>query len=272
MSEPSPTDPRKTGETPQELQRRATVERRERFKDRSERFDREVKAAASGEERQRLHDEFQAERAKHRAEDEASGDRPPGIGVIGRQVMWLSWIGIAVRHELEARDAHVGVPSSDALGEEFSAALVAVTSSALAVEALYAELKYFVPPQKLDRQGRKNVQYQIIRNALAVAFGLDDPAKQRLGSRLQALFEQRNFAVHPYSELSPLVMHHTGVMTTAELSQFNAKTSKVAVDSALEVLALAAKPPSTANRWVERWVGEHAGAHTDIIGPLRASR
>ncbi|MFB8279530.1 hypothetical protein [Nocardia colli] len=261
------------GEAADELQRRAVVERRESFKDRSERFDREAAATASDEERQQLHDAFAAERAQHRAEDVARGNRLPSVGVIGRQVMWLSWIDIAVCHELEARCAHTGAnPSSAALGEEFSAALVAVTSSALSVEALYAELKYLVPSQKLNSRGNKNNQFQIIRNTLAEAFGLDDSTKQRIGSRLQALFERRNFAVHPYSEMAPLAPHPSGVMTTAELSQFNAQTSKDAVDSALDVLAIAAAPVRPANRWIERWVSDHAGAHTDIVGPLRARR
>jgi len=60
--------------------------------------------------------------------------------------MWWAWINIAVRHELEARD-HIGTftDPSVALGTEFAASLVAVTASAIAVEALYGELKYLVP-------------------------------------------------------------------------------------------------------------------------------
>lgn len=261
------------GESAGELQRRAAVERREQFKDRSERFNREVAAANSDEERQRLHDEFAEERRKYREEDVANGLRPNGTGVMGRQVMWLSWIDIAVRHELQALAASAtGGQSSSALGDEFSSALVAVTASAYTIESLYGELKYLIPSQKLDGKGNKNDQYKVVRNALVVAFGLDDRTRQRLSTPLKNLFTRRNFAVHPYSDLAPLVPHPSGVLSTVELSRFNAATSSEAVDCALEVLAIAAAASKPANRWVERWASEHASAHVDYIEPLRAKR
>ncbi|MBF6298992.1 hypothetical protein IU459_15775 [Nocardia amamiensis] len=264
---------RTQGETPDELKRRAAVERRERFRDREEQFERDRASATTDAEREKIQADFVAERTRHREEDIASGNRAPGVGVIGRQVMWLSWIDIAVRHELEARAAGTNIdPSSSALGDEFSASLVAITASALTVEALYAELKYLVPSQKLTTSGRKNKQFQIVRNTLGVAFGLTESTTQRLGSRLQSLFERRNFAVHPYSELAPLEAHPGGVMSTAELARFNAATSREAVDCAFEVLAVAASPLKPANRWVERWVGEHASSQADFVAPLRARR
>jgi hypothetical protein len=259
-------------EKPFEQARRAYVERQQTFTDRTEEYERNKAAATTDAERKKLADDFTAYRRKHREEDVASGPRPAGVGLMGRQNMWWAWIDIAVRHELEARD-HIGTSTdpSDALGKEFAASLVAVTASALAVEALYGELKYLVPPQNLDKRGRLNDQYKTVRNTLALAFGLDEPDEQRLGAKLKDLFERRNAAVHPYSEALPLVAHPSGVNSTVELARFNAVTSGKAVDCALDVLAIAAAPPQP-TRWVQRWVRQNALTHTEPVDPLRLRR
>jgi hypothetical protein len=267
------TRPVRQAENPKEQRRRAKVERQQTFTDREEEYERNRAAATTDAERQKVKDDFTAYRRKHREEDVASGTRPAGVGVILQQNMWWAWIDIAVRHELEARD-HIGTSTdpSNALGKEFAASLVAVTASAIAVEALYGELKYLVPPQNLDKRERPNEQYKTVRNTLALAFGLDEPDKQRLGAKLKDLFERRNDAVHPYSEALPPAPHPSGVYTTVELARlFNADTSRKAVDCALYVLAIAAAPPQP-TRWVQRWVHQNASAHTERVDPLRLLR
>ena len=267
------TRPVRQAENPKEQTRRAAVERQQTFTDRTEEYEKNRAAATTDAERQRLADDFTAYRRKHREEDVASGRRPAGVGPILQQNMWWAWIDIAVRHELEARD-HIGTSTdpSDALGKEFAASLVAVTASAIAVEALHGELKYLVPPRNLDKRGRPNEQYKTVRNTLALAFGLDEPDKQRLGAKLKDLFERRNAAVHPYSEALPPAPHPSGVYTTVELARlFNADTSRKAVDCALDVLAIAAAPPQP-TRWVQRWVHQNASAHTEHVDPLRLRR
>jgi len=180
------TRPVRQAEKPFEQARRADVERQQTFTDRVEEYEKNRAAAITDAERKKLADDFTAYRRKHREEDMASGTRPAGSVPILQQNMWWAWINIAVRHELEARD-HIGTftDPSVALGTEFAASLVAVTASAIAVEALYGELKYLVPPQNLDKRERPNEQYKTVRNTLALAFGLDEPDKQRLGAELK---------------------------------------------------------------------------------------
>jgi hypothetical protein len=256
-------------ETPEQQRRRAWVERQEKFKDSSEKFDREKAAASTSEERQALSDAFAAYRMAHRQEDIQSGRRPEGASVMIRQCMWAVWIEIAVSHELTAR-SKAGSPdnpsSSQSLGEEFHASVVAIAASAHTIEALFGELKYLIPVQR-----RTNKQYQAVRNTFAVAFGWDNRTKDRLSPRLQELFQRRDFVVHPYTDFAPVVPHPSGVVSSAELVDFNAVTSGVAVDCALDVLAEAANPPKPCNRWVERWVEEHKSNYM-IVESLRGRR
>jgi hypothetical protein len=249
--------------------RRAWVERQEKFKDRTEEFDHEIAAAATSEERQALSDALGAYRTAHRQEDIESGRRPEGASPMIRQPMWAAWIEIAVSHELTAR-SKAGSPdnpsSSQSLGEEFHTSLVAIAASAHTIEALFGELKYLIPVQR-----RTDKQYQAVRNTFAVAFGWDNRTKDRLSPLLQELFQRRDFAVHPYTDLAPVVSHPSGVVSSAELADFNAVTSGVAVDCALDVLAEAANPPSPCNRWVGRWVEEHKSNYM-IVESLRGRR
>jgi hypothetical protein len=253
-------------EKPEQQLRRAWVERQEKFKDRTEEFDHEIAAAATSEERQALSDALGAYRTAHRQEDIQSGRRAP---LMIRQCMWREWIAIAVSHELTAR-SKAGSPdnpsSSQSLGEEFHASLVAIAASAHTIEALFGELKYLIRVQR-----RTDKQYQAVRNTFAVAFGWDNRKKDRLSPRLQELFQRRDFAVHPYTDLAPVVPHPSGVLSSAELAHFNAVTSGVAVDCALDVLAEAANPPKPCNRWVERWAEEHKSNYM-IVESLRGRR
>lgn len=233
-----------------ERQRRAWVEWQESFKDRSELFEQQRIAAETPEERRALEETFASERTAHRQADVASGRRPPDLAIMMRQCMWAVWIEIAVQHELDAREHYRNVVQSGDVrfvGDELRASLVAVIASVSTVEAVYGELKYLIPVQE-----RTDKQYQTLRNAFAAAFGLDEPAKQRLSRQLQTLFEFRDSAVHPYTEMSLAVPHPSGTNSSAEAAQFNAINSRTAVDTALAVLAIAAAPTRPFNRWVER--------------------
>lgn len=245
------------------------MERRETFNDRSERFDSEKMAAKTDAEREALMEQFDSERRTYRLEEEASGRRSPGINILGKQVMWSDWVDIAVHHAVAANEALIGGSGAAALAAEFRAALVAVTASTHAIEAIYAELKYLVPSQKCDARGNRLNQFKTVRNTLVIAFGLQDRDGQRLSSSFATLFGRRNFAVHPYAELVPLVAHPSGVMSSAELAKFDAKTSIDSAACALDVLALAAEPPQPYNRWVERWVEAYEPSLRRMVGDLR---
>lgn len=254
-------------ESPKELQRRAWVERQERFKDANEEYERDL-VAARPEDRRALTQAFSDKRKAHREEDIRAGKRAHGLSVSMRQNMWARWIEVAVEHELAAREAYHGIlanPNSDNLIREFHASLVATTATAYTVEAVFGDIKYLIPIQP----GRK--RNQRLRNAFRTAFGTSGPADEQLAGELRWLFTLRDSAAHPYTESVAPARHPAGINTGVEHSHFNAVTSGRAVDTAMAVLDLAASPLRPSTRWIERWVGERAG-HRPPIEQLKRHR
>jgi hypothetical protein len=237
-------------------ERRAWVERQERFKDLQEEYERRSAAASSPEEKRQLAQVFSGQRKAHREGDVRLGKRSPGMAVQMHQIMWARWIEVAVEHELEARRAYLDIvakPESDAILREFRASLVAVTAAAHTVEAVFGDIKYLIPPQP-----RRSKRHQELRHGFRVAFGVSGATDERLAEELNRLFTLRDSAAHPYTESEPPARHPAGINTGVEHSQFNAITSRRAVDAAMAALELAASPPSPSGRWVERWVSERA--------------
>ncbi|WP_329405363.1 hypothetical protein OG563_26295 [Nocardia vinacea] len=240
---------------------------REEFRDRQDAFALKLQQASSDDERQRLTEESRKDRHAFQDAEKAAGRRQADVNPMIKQEMWLTWIGVAVRHAVEAQTAKELGPA--ALSQEFPASLIAVTASAYTVEAVYRELQFLLDPAQLAKDRDKH-QYQTVRNAIAAAFVLTSAERQRLGDSLRRLFGWRNMAVHPYATLEPVVEYTPGLMSSVEVAAFNAHTSRTAVDCALEVLAITAAPQQTANPWVARWVATYTSSHTNVIDPLRA--
>jgi len=250
------------GESPIEKERRAWIERQERFKDLNEEYERRLAAAASPEERRQLQRWFSEERKTHRQGDVEIGKRSPGLAISMHQIMWARWIEVAVEHELDARRAYreiVAKPDSDGLLREFRASLVAITAAAHTIEALFGDIKYLVP-----RQPRRDKRHNQLRHAFLGAFGLSSTQDTSLAGELSWLLTLRDSAVHPYTESVAPQQHPAGINTGAEHSQFNAVTSGRAVDIALMVVGLAASPPKPHSHWIERWSRERAAYHESI--------
>jgi hypothetical protein len=255
-------------ETPKEQERRAWVERQELFRDQNEEYERASAVASTKEERQTLAADFSAYRTKHRQEDVMLGKRAPGIAVTLRQVMWVRWMEVAVQHELEAKLAYQDIlrtPNGDSLLNEFRASLVAVTASAYAIEGVYGEIKYFIPPQRRQDRDKR------LASAFGMAFGLSAQDAEWSSDELRWLFGLRDSAVHPYTESEVPAAHPAGVNTGIEHSRFNAYTSQRAVNLSMTVLAFAARPPAPLSRWVERWADDRA-PHHDRVDSLRVDR
>ena len=253
-----------------EEERRAWVERQQRFKDLEEEHQRRLAAATTPEERRALSQDFGTHRREHREEDVRMGKRAPGLSVRMQQIMWARWIEVAVEHELEARDAFRDLKSrahSDALLIEFRASLVAVTAAAYTIEALFGDIKYLIPAQP-----RRDNRHKQLRHAFSAAFGIPDAEDQRLAGDLAWLFGLRDSAAHPYTESALPERHPAGINTGAENSQFNAVTSGRAVDLAMELLRLAESPPKPYSRWIERWAEARAAYHANVVDELRRNR
>jgi hypothetical protein len=237
-------------------ERRAWVDRQERFKDLQEEYERRSAAASSPEERRQLAQVFSQQRKAHREEDVSLGKRSPGMAVQMHQIMWARWIEVSVEHELEARRAYLDIvakPESDAILREFRASLVAVTAAAHTIEAVFGDIKYLIPLQP-----RRDKRHQELRHGFRFAFGVSGAIDERLAGELKWLFTLRDSAAHPYTESEPPARHPAGINTGVEHSKFNAITSGRAIDVAMAVLELAASPPRPSGRWIERWAAERA--------------
>jgi hypothetical protein len=104
------------------------------------------------------------------------------------------------------------------------------------------------------------------------AFGLNAGESSTTRDQLRWLFERRNEAVHPYTELETPRVHPAGLNSSAETAKSNAVESSHAVDIALAMLKLAGAPPNPHGRWVTRWVAEREPYHSTVIAPLRECR
>jgi hypothetical protein len=186
------------------------------------------------------------------------------------QIMWARWAEVAVEHELEARRALADViarTGGEALLREFRASLVAVTAAAFAIEGIYGDVKYLIPAQSKTGKRRKDLV-----NRLGVAFGISDDDRTQLLSDLAWLFGLRDDAAHPYTESKPPVPHPSGANTGYENSLYNAVQCGRAIDVMMRVLGIAADPPKTHSRRIERWGEERKPYHDNVIAPLRQRR
>jgi hypothetical protein len=254
----------KPTESKVEMERRHWVERHEHFKDLQEQYERQRAATSDADERRRLAEEFGAERTAQRKADIDLGKRSPSTGVAVQQTMWLHWLEIAVENELVARQCFqelIAHQTSDPLGREFRASLIAVAASAHTIEAIFGEIKYLIPPQP-----KRDNRHSQLRHAFRISFGIIDPEDAKLGGELAWLFANRDSAVHPYTELVPTKQHPIGTNTGVEHSLFNAVTSGRAVDTAMTVIQFAASPRKPHNHWIERWIAERV---TSALGKVR---
>jgi hypothetical protein len=172
-------------ESPAARERRAWVERQERFKDLQKEYELRSAAAPSPEERRQLAQVFSEQRRAHRDEDVRLGRRSPGLAVQMHQIMWARWIEVAVEHELEARRAYLDIgakPESDAILREFRASLVAVTAAAHTIEAVFGDIKYLIPPQS-----RRDKRHQELRHGFRVAFGVSGATDEQLSEEFRWL-------------------------------------------------------------------------------------
>jgi len=257
-------------ESAQEQARREQVEWEEAFKDVTECYQHLMLNAPTDEERRRLNGEYATKRTAYRVESVARGYRSPGLAIQMHQIMWVRWLEAAVEHEMEAREAFwelMKQASSDPLLREFRASLIAVTSAAHSVEALFGDIKYLIPIQK-----RRNTRHQVLRHAFRDAFGIPSAEDETLAVELAWLFGLRDSAAHPYTKSEPPQPHPAEIGNTGvEHSAFNAVTSGRALDAAFLSLRYAAAPPKPACRWIERW-SEERGPYHNVVASLAVKR
>jgi hypothetical protein len=249
-------------------ERRETVQRYHELKDGSEKFDEAMATTTDESQKATLMEAFEADRRTRREEHVRRGKRPAGGGIMLQQVMWIRWIEVAVEQERHAWEAHARIRAGDVqfLTNELRHSLVAISAAASSIEALVEDVRYLVP--EIPRRSKATAARRNAR-VLRDAFGPDDRRVNALASDLWWLFDRRNEGVHPYSELREPQLHPAGVSTGAEAAAFNAVESGRAVDIAVDVLSLAARPPRPANGWVSRWVVERAPYQEAVVDLVR---
>ena len=185
------------------------------------------------------------------------------------QILWVRWLEVTVEHELAARDAYDLIVNGDneSLLDEFRNSLVTIIAAAFTIESLYEDTRFLIPPQP-----KFEYTWERIANAISIAFGLDANDSTRLLADLEWLFDRRNEAAHPYSELELPQPHPAGIgYTGIEHSRFNAIECGKASDVVLWVLKLAENPPNPRGRWVARWIKERA-PYQEIVQQVRSRR
>lgn len=252
-----------------ERKRRGAIEREEQLADLAEQYAADLEQEGTKEGKAAVMAAFAKARTKRRLEQIKAGDRPPGASVLLHQILWARWIEVAVENEMKARDAFSRALNKqpEALIEDFRASLVAISAAAHVIEAVFGEIKYRIPDQV--HAAKRHLE---LRRAFTVAFGLNNQADGRLLRDLQWLFELRDLAVHPYAEAGLPKRHPAGYVTGAENGDFNAVTTRRAVDIAMSLLAFAQFPPKALNRAIERWAEKRQPYHVQVVDGLRVQR
>jgi hypothetical protein len=242
-------------------ERRAWVERQERFKDLQEEYERRSAAASTPEERRQLAQAFSEQRRAHREEDVRLGKRSPGLAVQMHQIMWARWIEVAVEHE--RGQASVPGHCGEARERRDPPRVPCVTRRGHRSSPHHrgGVRGHQVPHPPANASGQapcRDKRHQELRHGFRVAFGVSGATDNRLAEELKWLFTLRDSAAHPYTESEPPAKHPAGINTGVEHSNFNAITSGRAVDAAMAVMDLVASPPKPSGRWIERWASDRA--------------
>ncbi len=170
----------------------------------------------------------------------------------GKLPRWMAWRSM-MENQTSTRfsqDPEVGVKWTWILGFAASQDVVYLISEQPKVRTTHGRIGQMIDP----------------------ALGLNAGQSSTTRDQLCWLFERRNEAVHPYTELEPPRVHPAGLNSSAETAKFNAVDSSRAVDIAMAMLELAAAPPYPHGRWVTRWVAEREPYHSTVIAPLHECR
>jgi hypothetical protein len=151
------------------------------------------------------------------------------------------------------------------LEQEFQASLVAVTASALALDALYGA----AISEQLRRQGptgRRRVGR--VLESLKHAFETG-PVNQDWANEFKWLFALRDAGVHPEEKPKPSAQHPLGMNLSPEYVQYSVESAERAVAFALSVLRRCVDFPRSGNQEAAAWA-DRARSKVDELERLHA--
>ncbi len=159
--------------------------------------------------------------------------------------LWSTWMKTAIEQAQRARQARGRLasypwspeqsPSAEwiaMLEQEFQASLVAVTASALALDALYGAA---ISEQLRGSGSRRGRRVGKINEALKHAFETG-PVNKHWADEFNWLFARRDAGVHPEEKLQPSARHPLGMNLSPEYVQYSVEAAQRAVAFVLSVL------------------------------------
>jgi len=135
------------------------------------------------------------------------------------------------------------------LEQEFQASLVAVTASALALDALYGAAISEQLRRSRPKGGRRVGK---IHESLKHAFETG-PVNKHWAVEFNWLFAQRDAGVHPEEKLQPSAQHPLGMNLSPEYVQYSVEPAERAVAFALSVLRRCVDHPRRGNQEAAAW-------------------
>jgi hypothetical protein len=170
--------------------------------------------------------------------------------------MWVHWAHVSIGAAKEARAAREEIIEAHRAGgpvpidKELRPSIVAVTASAHALDALYAELKPLVVPESVSEtwQRKRPVRRNQIHETFQLAFRI---SAQEWRSEFAWLFGLRDDAVHPsFAFEVPTPTHLEELHAAREYSVFTTDAADRAVAILIEVISVGVERPKKA---AEEW-------------------
>lgn len=195
------------------------------------------------------------------------------------QPLWTEWFAVALEHDFIARVARVdlirtnaaGLPFAAAMTKELAAALVSVSASAHALDALYGE---FVTPEIRaagPRPGAKREAH--IRECLKRRFSTGAKRDERWVHQFRWLFDLRDAAVHARYESALAIPHPSGIGYSAKNpATYSADAAGRALDLLADVLTTCVESPKPADADALSWSSSHRATVEEMLARLLLSR
>jgi len=176
--------------------------------------------------------------------------------------LWSTWMKTAIEQAQRARQARGRLashprsrdqsPSAEwiaLLEQEFQASLVAVTASALALDALYgAAISQQLRGSRSKRAQRAGKIHELLKDAFDTG-----PVNKYWAAEFKWLFAQRDAAVHPEEKPQPSDRHPLGMNLSPEYVQYSVEPAERAVAFALSVLRRCVDFPRTGSQEAAAW-------------------
>lgn len=201
------------------------------------------------------------------------------VEVMMSAALWAQWFEVATDRDEAARAARAdavakkrhGQEVAHALSREHTAALVAVSASAHALDAIYGQLVTDAIKEDGPREGAGREAH--IRECLKRRFRIGGQLEKRWISEFRWLFELRDAAVHAQVIMRPSAVHPSGVSNTSQdAADYCADSAMRAVDLLRDVLVTCAETPKPGDAEACKWAADFGPGIRTLVTALAVSR